>query len=215
MSTADALRGAPRQGRASARAGPRASWWRGWRCSCTCVKEGIRDVHETAVRSRSRCRSSRRWSAPGDREATRAWCARVLGMYRAWAGNRHMQLSELAGAAPGEPAAARDQRLRCASPARARGGTARAGGARRRGPRPGHGARAAGRGAARRSAAGQAAALRSWPRCRPGAPPHAVVRRYRSDPSPLVRNMNGSWRSGRLDAVLGGDFDLIAAREQT
>ena len=46
-----------------------------------------------------------------------------------------------------------------------------------------------------------------------GAPPHAVVRRYRSDPSPLVRNMNGSWRSGRLDAVLGGDFDLIAARE--
>ncbi len=25
--------------------------------------------------------------------------------------------------------------------------------------------------------------------------------------------MNGSWRSGRLDAVLGGDFDLIAARE--
>ena len=32
-------------------------------------------------------------------------------------------------------------------------------------------------------------------------------------PRPLVRNMNGSWRSGRLDAVLGGDFDLIAARE--
>ena len=23
--------------------------------------------------------------------------------------------------------------------------------------------------------------------------------------------MNGSWRSGKLDAVLGGDFDLIAA----
>ena len=46
-----------------------------------------------------------------------------------------------------------------------------------------------------------------------GARPHAVVRRYRSDPSPLVRNMNGSWRSGRLDAVLGGDFDLIAASQ--
>jgi hypothetical protein len=26
-----------------------------------------------------------------------------------------------------------------------------------------------------------------------------------------VRDMNGSWRSGKLDAVLGGDFDLIAA----
>jgi hypothetical protein len=29
----------------------------------------------------------------------------------------------------------------------------------------------------------------------------------------LVRNMNGSWRSGRLDAVLRGDFDLIAASQ--
>jgi ATP-dependent Clp protease ATP-binding subunit ClpC len=44
-----------------------------------------------------------------------------------------------------------------------------------------------------------------------GARPHAVVRRYRSGPSPLVRDMNGSWRTGRLDAVLGGDFDLVAA----
>ena len=44
--------------------------------------------------------------------------------------------------------------------------------------------------------------------------PRAVVRRYRSDPSPLVRNMNGSWRSGRLDAVLRGDFDLIAASHE-
>jgi hypothetical protein len=41
----------------------------------------------------------------------------------------------------------------------------------------------------------------------------AIVRRYRSTPSPLVRNMNGSWRSGRLDAVLRGDFDLIAASQ--
>jgi ATP-dependent Clp protease ATP-binding subunit ClpC len=46
-----------------------------------------------------------------------------------------------------------------------------------------------------------------------GAPPHMVVRRYRGDPAPLVRNMNGAWRSGRLDAVLGGDFDLIAASQ--
>ena len=44
-------------------------------------------------------------------------------------------------------------------------------------------------------------------------PPHAVVRRYRREPSPLVRSVNGGWRSGRLDAVLGGDFDLIAASQ--
>jgi ATP-dependent Clp protease ATP-binding subunit ClpC len=46
-----------------------------------------------------------------------------------------------------------------------------------------------------------------------GARPHAVVRRYRAEPSPLVRNMNGSWQTGRLDAVLAGDFDLIAASQ--
>lgn len=37
-----------------------------------------------------------------------------------------------------------------------------------------------------------------------------VVRRYRRTPAPLVRNADGSWRSGKLDAVLGGDFDLLS-----
>jgi ATP-dependent Clp protease ATP-binding subunit ClpC len=46
-----------------------------------------------------------------------------------------------------------------------------------------------------------------------GARPHAVVRRYRAEPSPLVRDMQGSWRTGRLEAVLAGDFDLIAASQ--
>jgi ATP-dependent Clp protease ATP-binding subunit ClpC len=46
-----------------------------------------------------------------------------------------------------------------------------------------------------------------------GLQPHAVVRRYRSEPSPLVRDMKGGWRTGKLDAVLGGDFDLIAASQ--
>ena len=36
-----------------------------------------------------------------------------------------------------------------------------------------------------------------------------VVRRYRREPSPLVRDRSG-WRTGRLQAVLGGDFDLFA-----
>jgi ATP-dependent Clp protease ATP-binding subunit ClpC len=34
-----------------------------------------------------------------------------------------------------------------------------------------------------------------------------VVRRYRRNPSPLVRDRE--WRSGKIDAVLGGDFDVI------
>ncbi|MBL8859554.1 MAG: AAA family ATPase [Planctomycetes bacterium] len=36
-----------------------------------------------------------------------------------------------------------------------------------------------------------------------------VVRRYRELPSPLVRDSVRGWRTGRLDRVLGGDFDLL------
>lgn len=38
----------------------------------------------------------------------------------------------------------------------------------------------------------------------------AIVRRYRREPDMLVRDAFRDWRSGKLDAVLGGDFDLIA-----
>ena len=36
-----------------------------------------------------------------------------------------------------------------------------------------------------------------------------VVRRYREEPSPLVRDSVRQWRTGRADAVFAGDFDLI------
>lgn len=36
-----------------------------------------------------------------------------------------------------------------------------------------------------------------------------IVRRYREEPSPLVRDGVKNWRTGRLDKVLGGDFDLM------
>ncbi|NZA25203.1 AAA family ATPase [Luteimonas sp. SJ-92] len=39
------------------------------------------------------------------------------------------------------------------------------------------------------------------------APP--ICRRYRGEPSPLVRDTRRGWRSGRLDRVLAGDFDII------
>jgi hypothetical protein len=41
-----------------------------------------------------------------------------------------------------------------------------------------------------------------------GAEP-AIVRRYRREPSPLVRYASGV-RTGRIDRVLAGDFDLFA-----
>jgi ATP-dependent Clp protease ATP-binding subunit ClpC len=39
------------------------------------------------------------------------------------------------------------------------------------------------------------------------APP--VVRSYREEPSPLVRDRRRGWRTGKLERVLGGDFDLV------
>ena len=45
-----------------------------------------------------------------------------------------------------------------------------------------------------------------------GSPaPQTVVRRYRREPSPLVRDASG-WRTGRIDQVLAGDFDLRPAQ---
>jgi ATP-dependent Clp protease ATP-binding subunit ClpC len=40
----------------------------------------------------------------------------------------------------------------------------------------------------------------------------AIVRRYRRGTAPLVRTGDGSWRSGRVEDVLRGDFDIMTAR---
>jgi len=36
-----------------------------------------------------------------------------------------------------------------------------------------------------------------------------IVRSYREKPSPLVKDSVREWRTGRLDLVLRGDFDLL------
>jgi ATP-dependent Clp protease ATP-binding subunit ClpC len=38
--------------------------------------------------------------------------------------------------------------------------------------------------------------------------PNAVVRRYRTGPSPLVRDSARGYRTGNLDGVFAGEFDL-------
>ena len=43
----------------------------------------------------------------------------------------------------------------------------------------------------------------------PGEPSARIVRRYRERPTPLVRDAVRGWRTGRLDAVLAGGFDLV------
>jgi ATP-dependent Clp protease ATP-binding subunit ClpC len=62
------------------------------------IKEGIRDVVEAAPIEVALLVEPA-LERPGAREATRAWCGQLLAMYRAWAGNRHMQLAELKGMA--------------------------------------------------------------------------------------------------------------------
>ncbi|MCB1045311.1 MAG: AAA family ATPase [Acidobacteria bacterium] len=36
-----------------------------------------------------------------------------------------------------------------------------------------------------------------------------IVRRYREQPSPLIRDTKHGWRTGKLDKVLAGDFDCV------
>jgi len=174
------------------------------------IEEGIRDVLESAPVEVVLVVEPA-LAKPGEHQATRAWCEQLLAMYRGWAGNRHMQLTEVP--ARGE----RDLPWLLISGFGAH---------RRLAGEVGlhvlelaEDGRGGGRVAARVRLAvaplGDVAAdkLRAKLAERlQGAPqPHAVVRRYRGDPSPLVRDMNGAWRTGRLDAVLRGDFDLIAA----
>ena len=45
------------------------------------------------------------------------------------------------------------------------------------------------------------------------SPTSTIVRRYRGTPSPLVRDSVRGWRTGRLDRVFAGDFDLVPAGE--
>ncbi len=43
--------------------------------------------------------------------------------------------------------------------------------------------------------------------------PAAIVRRYRETPSPLVRDAVRGWRTGRIERVWAGDFDLVPGGE--
>ena len=204
-STAEALRarlakGAERTGRSSRELVGRLA------LQLYLTKEGIRDVLERAPIEVALLVEPALERA-GEREATRAWCEQLIAMYRAWAGNRNMQLAEL------PDMAAHDLPLLMISGFGAHRLLDKETGL--------HVLEQAGR--SRATARVQLAVTplgdpppdklrRSLQAAMAGAAkPHAVVRRYRSEPSPLVRNMNGAWRTGRLDAVLDGNFDLIAA----
>jgi ATP-dependent Clp protease ATP-binding subunit ClpC len=178
------------------------------------VKEGLKDAFEGAAVEVALMVEPAFESPGGDGKATAAWCQQLRDMYRAWSDNRHMQISELpagpAGDAPvllisgfgAERALKRECGLHVLELADGNNGANRATGRVRLALTPLGDVPAAKLPGALARAFGEAPL------------PSAVVRRYRGEPSPLVRSGDGSWRSGRLDAVLRGDFDLLQAAEQ-
>jgi ATP-dependent Clp protease ATP-binding subunit ClpC len=176
------------------------------------IKQGVADVFEAApIEVALAIEPS--FERTVDSQATRDWCNELAAMYRAWANNRHMQLAEIAANTSRNPPLllisgfgahrvlaqeaglhvlelADDDKRSSRVTARVRLAVV---------PLQDH------QGDRLRKAV--LLALEQ------AQPPHAVVRRYRNAPAPLVRSMNGGWRTGRVDAVLRGDFDLIAAMQ--
>jgi ATP-dependent Clp protease ATP-binding subunit ClpC len=174
------------------------------------IKEGVEDVFEGAPVEVALAVEPALEGSGVDKPATEAWCRELLAMYRAWSGNRHMQTSELDGSRAQLPAlvvsgfgAHRVLARECGLHIFELAGN----GASRATARVRLVATPLGDVPAHKLQKDIAAALEQAPR------PSTVVRRYRRDPAPLVRNADGSWRTGRLDAVLRGDFDLLAADE--
>jgi ATP-dependent Clp protease ATP-binding subunit ClpC len=149
---------------------------------------------------------------PTASKATREWCEKLLGMYRAWSSNRHMQDSEM-------PRGNRELPMLLVSGFGAHRVLSRESGLHvfeltdaTDGPN-----RVTAR--VRLAVAPLGDLPPPWLRSaliqafEQAAPSNTVVRRYRGEPAPLVRNADGTWRTGKLDAVLRGDFDLLAADE--
>ncbi len=175
------------------------------------VGEGIRDAHEAAP-IEVLLAVEPAFDRPGEKQASIEWCRTLLDMYRAWGRARNMQISETdADPATGLP------RLIVSGFGAARTLDNEKGlHVLERDDTDGGGARATAR-------------ISIIPAPLADVPPHriraametalaaterssTVVRRYRGDPSPLVRDLVSGWRSGRYDTVMGGNFDLIAAR---
>jgi hypothetical protein len=175
------------------------------------VGEGIRDAHDGAP-VELLLAVDPAFDRPGEKPASVDWCRTLLDMYRAWGRNRNMQIAETdPDPSTGLPrlivsgfGAARalenEKGLHVLERDDTDGGAARA-----------------------------TARVSVVPAPLADVPPHriraamqsslattersaTVVRRYRGDPSPLVRDLVYGWRSGRYDTILAGNFDLIGAR---
>ena len=178
------------------------------------VREGIKDAREAAPVEVALTVEPAFEGSAGERKAAAAWCAQLRDMYRGWSSNRHMQLAEVPGGEHGEApillitgfgahrALQRECGLHVLELAESDSGASRATARVRLAVTP-------------LGDVPQAKLQAALTKAFKDAPPvSAVVRRYRGEPSPLVRSGDGSWRTGKLDAVLRGDFDLLMAEEE-
>ncbi len=175
------------------------------------IREGIRDAFEDAPVELALIIEPV-FDGAGDRQATLAWCNKLRSMYRAWAGKRRMQILEMTS-----PAKDKDTPVLTVSGFGAHRILApesglhvfetSEGGAGRVTARVRLAVVPLGDVPAAKEQKIVAESLDEAPRL------NAVVRRYREEP-PLVRDAAGKWRTGRLDLVLGGEFDLLQATER-
>jgi len=138
----------------------------------------------------------------GDAEQTARWCQRIAAMYGGWVMRRHMHSTQrtlpavTALVVTGFGAASvlsRENGLHVLESEDSRRCVARV----RVAPLSESGS------AAEIPVAALTKALAAVPA------PSNIVRRYRVEPSPLVRDAERGWRTGRLDDVMAGDFDLF------
>jgi len=175
------------------------------------IKEGIKDAIDDAPIELALAVEPV-FDGAGDRQATLTWCRKLTAMYRAWADKRRMHISDVASRSKDK-----ETPLLLISGFGAHRVLAPEAGLHVFEPFEGSGNRVTARvrlavvplgdvpAAKERRLAIEA--IDAAPR------PNNVVRRYREEP-PLVRDAAGQWRSGRLDLVLGGAFDLLQAGQR-
>jgi ATP-dependent Clp protease ATP-binding subunit ClpC len=172
------------------------------------VREGIRDAFDDAPIELT-LTVEPVFEGSGDRQATLTWCRKLTAMYRGWAGKRRMHIGDVAAAGKDK-----DTPILLISGFGAHRILAGEAGLHVFELFEGSGNRVTARVRLAVVPLGDVpaakerdvivAALDKAPRL------STVVRRYRDEP-PLVRDAAGQWRTGRLDLVLGGDFDLLQA----
>jgi ATP-dependent Clp protease ATP-binding subunit ClpC len=172
------------------------------------IKEGIKDAIDDAPIELALAIEPV-FDGAGDRQATIAWCRKLTVMYRAWSAKRRMQVGELPGIGKDK-----DMPIIVVSGFGAGRVLSAEAGLHVFEPSEGASGRVTARVRVGIVPLGDVPAVKERhaiiAALEAGSRPNLVVRRYREEP-PLVRDAGGKWRTGRLDLVLGGEFDLLQA----